>query len=161
MRTLARQLLAMEAAAEGRKGAGGAAKRGERKDRAGLESVCEKLRVELTQFAGADGFASLLRRALAMAREDVHALGRIKIGSGGFLEGLDGLEQTEMEAGAIAITANLLDLLAKFIGETFTLKLVRKAWPELPPLPLHPTGTPGLSGPPLPPSDAQTEARPQ
>ena len=36
--------------------------------------VCEKLRISLTRFAGADGFTSLLRRALALARAEVPAL---------------------------------------------------------------------------------------
>ena len=36
--------------------------------------VCEKLRISLTRFAGADGFASLLRRALALARAEVPSL---------------------------------------------------------------------------------------
>jgi hypothetical protein len=32
--------------------------------------VCEKLRSSLIRFAGADGFASLMRRTLALARAD-------------------------------------------------------------------------------------------
>jgi hypothetical protein len=142
MRTLARQLLAMEAAV-GERGGGSTGKSEGGGERAGFESVCEKLRVELTQFAGAEGFASLLRRALAMARDDLPALGHIKIGPGGILEGLEEVEQTEWEAGALTITANLLDLLAMFIGEPLTLKLVRETWPELPP------------------PEMQTEARPK
>jgi len=41
--------------------------------------VCEKLQVSLTRFAGADGFTSLLRRALALARAEVPALQRIEV----------------------------------------------------------------------------------
>ena len=33
--------------------------------------LCEKLRISLTRFAGADGFISLLRRALVLARAEV------------------------------------------------------------------------------------------
>ena len=43
--------------------------------------VCEKLRLSLTRFVGADGFAALQRRAIALARADVleveQALSRI------------------------------------------------------------------------------------
>ena len=42
---------------------------------------------------------------------------------------LEGFEQGGNE-GAVAITAHLLGLLATFIGEPLTLRLVREAWPE-------------------------------
>lgn len=88
--------------------------------------VCDKLRISLTRFAGADGFASLLRRALVLARADLPALQSIQIGADG---GLEGFEQ--LGAGtAAAITAHLLGLLVTFIGEPLTLTLVREAWPD-------------------------------
>ena len=93
--------------------------------------VIEKLRIILTKFAGAEGFASLLRRALLLASADVPALQNVKIGADG---GLDGFEQivTCAEGGeaAVAITSHLLDLLVTFIGEPLTLTLVRAAWPD-------------------------------
>jgi hypothetical protein len=147
MRTLARQLLAMDAAVGGEGAGGGKGAGTSGRGRAGIEVVCERLRVQLTQFAGPEGFSSLLRRALAMARDEVPSLGPIKVGPGGILEGLEGLKPPEWEAGALAITANLLSLLEIFIGEALTLQLVREAWPELPP-----------SDPDSP--NAQNEARP-
>lgn len=36
--------------------------------------VCEKLQIAVTRFAGSDGFASLLRRAVALARAEVPSL---------------------------------------------------------------------------------------
>ena len=41
--------------------------------------VCDKLRLSLTRFAGADGFASLLARSLALARAEVPSLNRITV----------------------------------------------------------------------------------
>ena len=98
----------------------------------GALDCCERLRVALSRFAGADGFASLLRRALTLARTDVPALKRVQIGANGRIEGLDAAvpEGEEAEA-AVALTAHLLDLLVSFIGEPLTLRLVRDGWPEL------------------------------
>jgi hypothetical protein len=97
--------------------------------------VIEKLRLTLTKFAGADGFASLLRRALVLASADVPALQIVKIGSDGRLEEFEQIVANKAtgEAGgeaAVAITAHLLGLLATFIGEPLTLRLVRAAWPD-------------------------------
>ena len=97
--------------------------------------VIEKLRLTLTKFAGADGFAALLRRALVLASADVPALQIVKIGSDGRLEGFEQIvaDKATGRAGAeaaVAITAHLLALLVTFIGEPLTLRLVRAAWPD-------------------------------
>jgi hypothetical protein len=103
----------------------------------GAAVVSEKLRIPLTRFAGADGFASLLRRALVLASAEVPSLHSIKVGAEGRLEGF---EQAAADTGtaargseaAIAITTHLLGLLVTFIGESLTLRLVREAWPLTP-----------------------------
>jgi hypothetical protein len=95
--------------------------------------VNEKLRVSLTQFAGSDGFAALLRRALALASAEVPALRSAKVRPDGRVEGLEQLASHWGSRGgevAVAVTAHLLELLLTFIGESLTLKLVREAWPE-------------------------------
>lgn len=97
--------------------------------------VSEKLRIPLTRFAGAEGFASLLRRALVLASAEVPSLQSIKVGAEGRLEGFEQLAaDTGTTAGrseaAVAITAHLLGLLVTFIGEPLTLRLVRKSWPD-------------------------------
>ncbi|MDQ3490424.1 MAG: hypothetical protein M3449_05090, partial [Acidobacteriota bacterium] len=56
IRDLARQLLSVEAA------------RLSAADEHEAERVCEKLRISLTRFAGADGFIALMRRSLALSR---------------------------------------------------------------------------------------------
>ena len=103
--------------------------------------VSDRLRTSLARFAGLDGFTSLLRRALVLAREEVPVLQSVKVGGDGRLVGL---EQLDVETGtsaaraggapgdgaAVAITAHLLGLLVTFVGEPFTLRLVREAWPD-------------------------------
>ena len=98
--------------------------------------VSEKLRIPLTRFAGAEGFASLLRRALVLASEEVPTLQNIRVGSDGRLEGFELLTAEKGTAGtgseaAVALTAHLLGLLRTFIGESLTLKLVNEAWPDV------------------------------
>ena len=95
--------------------------------------VCEKLRVSLTRFAGADGFTALLRRALALARAEVPALHGITEKADGSMEGLEKVAADARNVGidaAVAITAHLLWLLVTLIGEPLTVRLVREAWPD-------------------------------
>lgn len=123
MRDLARQLLTLEAASQS----------GSEQEHAAAR-VCEKLRISLTRFVGAVGFASLMRRSLALARTEVPSLQNIKVNSDGALEGLELLaDEANHEGGeaAIAIARHLLTLLATFVGEPMTLRLVREAWPSL------------------------------
>jgi hypothetical protein len=93
--------------------------------------VCEKLRFTLTRFAGSDGFASLLQRAVALARAEVPSLRSVNIKSDGTIQGLEDLAA---DAGnddpGVAIIAHLLGLLVTFIGESLTLRLIRDAWPD-------------------------------
>ena len=122
MRHLARRLLAVEAASQSATDA----------HLHEAVRVCEKLRISLTRFAGSEGFRSLLRRALALARAEVPSVQTVKLKPDGSLEGLDVLAVDVMNGGpeaAVAITAHLLGLLVTFIGEALTLRLVREAWP--------------------------------
>ena len=97
--------------------------------------VSDKLRISLTRFAGVDGFTSLQRRALVLARAEMPALHSIQIGADGRLEGFEklatGTGAAAAAAAAAAITAHLLGLLVTFIGEPLTLTLVREAWPDM------------------------------
>ena len=122
VRGLARRLLALEAARD----AGGAHVHE-------AVRVCQKLRLSVTRFAGADGFTSLLRRSLALARADVPLLKSVTLTPDGCLDGIEQLDADTtngaMEA-SVAVTAHLLGLLVTFIGEPLMLRLVRDAWPE-------------------------------
>lgn len=116
MRALAHQLLALE----------------RRLNSAADEPVDEavrmidRLRMALGRFAGPDGFTSLLRRALALARVHDPALQQVSVKGDGSLAGLDQLPSD----AAIAIVAEVLGLLVTFVGEPLTLRLVRDAWPD-------------------------------
>ena len=94
--------------------------------------VCERLRMALSRFAGPDGFASLLRRALALARADAPVLKSVQLGATGQIEGLEeAVAGDDADGAAVALAAHLLDLLVILIGEPLTLRLVRDGWPEL------------------------------
>ncbi len=136
MRDLARGLLAYEATT------------GESADptESATLRVYEKLRYNLSVFAGVAGFQSLATRALVIARPDAPSLGAVRISENGTLRGLRDPEshieknpQSETdkvrpgidlpgEAGAILI-ARLLGLLHIFLGEALTLSLLRVTWP--------------------------------
>jgi hypothetical protein len=126
MRDLARRLLALEAASPSASGP----------HVHEAVRVCEKLRITLTRFAGADGFTSLMRRALALARAEVPSMGSISVKADRPLEGLEELvahARKSWDGGAEAVTAimtHLLGLLFTFIGEPLTLTLLREAWPD-------------------------------
>jgi len=122
IRDLARRLLAFEAARAGASD----------EPVVNAVSVCEALRVSLTRFAGSDGFTSLLRRSLTLARAEAPVLNNIKVNPEGCLEELHAIEGPEDETtnAALAITAHLLGLLVTFIGESLTLRMVRETWPN-------------------------------
>jgi hypothetical protein len=124
MRALAQRLLAMEAAS----------KSTAQPPVHDAVRVCEKLRISLTRFAGADGFAALMQRALTLARADAPSLQSVTLGPKGSLEGLERLavesSEAEVAHAAVAITTHLLWLLVTFVGEPIALRLLREGWPH-------------------------------
>jgi hypothetical protein len=124
LRAFARQLLSCEAAP----GKPAAARD------AAVFRVCEKLRQSLSKVMGVAGFHALLARALVLARADVSWLMDVRIKTDGSLEGLIEVEATlqpnELALGEIALVAQILGLLVRFIGPALTLALLREAWPE-------------------------------
>jgi hypothetical protein len=122
---LSRRLLAFEAAHDNSSAAGvdGAAR------------VIEELRLRLIKLAGVDGFRALLSRALTLAKAEVSSLNTVHVQVDGSVEGFDGIEGSQEEAGAathagIVLVAHLLQLLVTFIGEPLTLRVVRDIWPD-------------------------------
>ena len=95
-------------------------------------AFCDKLRLSLTRFAGADAFAALMGRALALSRAEIPALENVRVGPEGCLEGLDLVMADGGTESGTVITANLLWLLVVFMGEPITMRLVKDAWPDLP-----------------------------
>lgn len=94
-----------------------------------LLCVIEKLRRPLSMLAGSSGFASLLARALTLAKADTPRLGALEVKQDGSLEGFDSAdEDTE---SCIILIAQLLELLVTFIGEPLVFSLVLDSWPDL------------------------------
>jgi hypothetical protein len=97
--------------------------------------ACEKLRGPLTKLAGAAGFASLLSRAVTLAKREAPALERLRVGADGTLGGCNEL-QGELDTadaarhGGVVLLAQMLGLLVTLIGEPLMLSLVREAWPD-------------------------------
>ena len=122
VRNLARRLLSAEATTNG-----------VNTQRHEAVRVCEKLGISLTRFAGPDGFASLMRRALALAIADSPSLATVTLNPDGSLEGIEPVASDTQNGGpeaAVGIIAHLLGLLVAFIGEPLTLRLVRETWPD-------------------------------
>ena len=95
--------------------------------------VVEKLRHPLSRLAGVNGFRMLLVRALTLAKAQVPGLIAMQVKPDGSLEGFNDPGNRAEAAGAgVMLTAELLGLLAAFVGEAFTLSLVLDVWPGFP-----------------------------
>jgi len=95
--------------------------------------VCAKLQVPLSRFTGPAGFLSLLSRALVLAKAEVPSLRAVQVRPDGSLAGFDQISHdlaAALDRGRVVLVAHLLGLLATFIGESLTLRLVRDTWPE-------------------------------
>lgn len=98
----------------------------------GAFRVCERLRPVLASLVGVEGFRSLLSRALALSGDEVLWLKAVHVKSNGSLEGWDPAQvpAAKLAEGEAVLVTHLLDLLATFIGEGLTLRLVQEVWPE-------------------------------
>jgi len=95
--------------------------------------VAEKLRHPLSRLAGVNGFRMLLVRALMLAKEQVVSLSPVQVKPDGSLEGFSDLgNRTEAAGAGVTLIAELLGLLAAFVGEAFTRSLVLDVWPDFP-----------------------------
>jgi hypothetical protein len=121
--TLARRLIALEAARNPSDGLGGEA-----------VLACDKLRVPLAKLVGVAGFRSLMTRAKALATAEVPWLKSVQVREDGSLEEFHATSHHQggapgREAGVVVV-AQLLGLLVTFIGEPLTLHFVYDAWPN-------------------------------
>jgi hypothetical protein len=97
-----------------------------------LLRVHERLRLLLSNLIGADGFAALMRRSLALASADAPELRTVHFGTDGTSVGLDKVSAETSDGGAhaaLTLTTHLLTLLATFIGETLMFRLLNESWP--------------------------------
>ena len=97
--------------------------------------VCGKLRESLSPLTGAVGFRTLLTRALTLAKAEVPWLADLKVGPGGSLLIPEALakeaEGSVAAKGGEALVTQVLELLATFIGEALTRRLVQQIWPKI------------------------------
>jgi hypothetical protein len=93
------------------------------------------LREPLVKLAGAEGFRALLSRALSLAKARNPLLAGLRVGPDGGLERLEPLPPSVSQDGwaeaEVQLVAQVLGLLATFIGHALTLHLVQGAWPHL------------------------------
>jgi hypothetical protein len=124
MRSVAKGLIALET--PGRKWSAA-------KTPAGFQ-VIEKVRPHLANLMGNGGFQALLARALVLARVEVSWLSAVRMKTDGTFEGLEEahaqLDPAEFLEGGIVLVAQLLGLLAGFIGPDLTSRLVGEVWPK-------------------------------
>lgn len=100
-----------------------------------LRLGCERLRSQISTLVGPDGYRALLSRAVALAVREHPLLGAAQVDSEGRLTRLEeftgSCDTVEAEESACAaILANLLALLASFLGTEITRQLLRSAWPD-------------------------------
>ena len=126
MRNLSRALISYEMLGN---------KSSEAKTRAAFHAS-EKLRPHLATLMGNTGFRALQSRALTLANPEVPWLSAVQVKADGSLEGLEALHAqlspAEFYEGGVVLLARLLGLLATFIGENLTTRIVRDVWPKLP-----------------------------
>ena len=99
--------------------------------------VCDKLRPYLAAVIGSTGFHALLSRAIALAKAESLWLRGLQVKGDGSLGELEEcgvpVEPEEVTEGSVLLVAELFGLLATFIGENLTLRMVREVWPKLSP----------------------------
>lgn len=121
MREIAEQLILYEATAQaGSQLAASAAHR-----------VLEAIRQPLYTLVGVQGYQVLMARALTLAKNKAPILSAVSIRPDGSLLGFSDLTAQEASEAGIVLTAQLLQLLATFVGNDLTLHIFMGVWPDL------------------------------
>jgi hypothetical protein len=112
------------------------------------ERVCQKLLDRMSRLITPSGCRALLSRALHLVGADFAFLRGIEPGSLAqpYLEGIGRSAQStdagQVQRGIAALLGTLIELVALFIGEYLTGRLLREVWPDLPvPEPSRPPRT--------------------
>jgi hypothetical protein len=96
--------------------------------------VCDKLRESLSVLSGTRGYRTLLLRALSLAKADFAWLMKFEVDPVGVLlfpeELARELDGRAAARGCSALVAQLLELLATFVGDALTQRLVLQIWPH-------------------------------
>jgi hypothetical protein len=102
-----------------------------------VERACQKLRRPLARLVTEMGYQALLRRALHLAARDFPLLNSVRAGGpdapclDGLPSSMGGVDPAIVRAAATAIIANLIALLATFIGEDIAFRVLRDSWPDV------------------------------
>jgi hypothetical protein len=107
----------------------------------------DALRTSLVKAVGPDGFAALLRRAVATARKDRVSFQRLRITADDRVEGLESLSADD----AALLARRLYELLVLFLGEPIALAVIYAAVPQ--------DESPSPTRRPSPPKEAQPKKR--
>lgn len=103
---------------------------------AAARRLCERFAEELAPLIGDAGVAAICARALHLTQRNVPGLEPVRApakGDAPFALLQVSLEQQEPAAAteaAVALLAAVSELLALFIGESLTNRLLREAWPD-------------------------------
>lgn len=96
-----------------------------------VQRVTTKLSAGVTLLVSSDGYRALLGRALFLARAEYDVLDGVRVGTSDF--SIEGLRETGTAHEAlVAFLAHVIALLARFIGDDLTGKLIRQRWPDAP-----------------------------
>jgi hypothetical protein len=125
MRTLAKKLMAFETPA------GMSAE----VNNSATFRATDKLRTQLSLLMGRGGFEALLARALVLATVEIPWLKTVRVVPNGELEGLTAaaakINAGDFSEAEVILLAQLLGLLAAFIGPALTIRLLSQIWPQL------------------------------
>jgi hypothetical protein len=100
------------------------------------EAACRKLSHRVARLVTVVACQALMGRALHLARRDFPFLEGVRPGPSpdvcleGLAECVRGVEPARATEGLATVLANVLGLLATFVGDEITLRLVRDAWPD-------------------------------
>ena len=95
------------------------------------QSVATKLSAGMILLVSSAGYRALLGRALYLARAEYPVLEGVGVGTSDVY--LEDLRATGVRDDAlVALIAHVIALLARFIGDDLTRKLVRQRWPDAP-----------------------------
>ena len=98
-----------------------------------LESVFEKFRHLLITLIGAVGYRALIGRVVKLAKTETPQLNTLQVKPDGSLEGIgERFGQDQTEGADVLLIAQLIALLATFVGTDLMLILVLDKWPDLP-----------------------------
>ncbi len=102
------------------------------------ERACQKLSGRVATLVTTTGYGALFARALFLTRADFPFLSSVQAGAvpencfDGLRDGVSGVAGAELRDGLAAVLAGVIGLLATFIGDDLTVRLVRDVWPAAP-----------------------------